>query len=327
MKLSTVPRQVVLLSVFAAIVACTMQSMAEVTVQRSERGAVVEVESQPFAEYLTRSGHQPAVWPVIGPTGQAMTRSYPAGPLLDGEMNDHPHHRSLWFTHGDVNGKDFWTNHEESRQNNEIRHREFVSTVSGHVGKIVTRNDWISEGEKVCEDERTLVFGEDEFGRTIDFLVTINASEGDLTFGETKEGSFGVRANAPLTVDAKQGAHLVNDRGMIDEKAWGMFANWIDDYGPVDGEVVGIAMFSHPDNFRHPTRWHTRTYGLLAANPFGEGEFPQDDSQPKQGATRLAKGEKLSLRYRVLLHRGDSIEGRIAEAYERYVVRAGAEQP
>ena len=54
---------------------------AEVTVERSEKGAVVKIDGKPFAEYLTRSGHQPAVWPIIGPTGKAMTRSYPAGPL------------------------------------------------------------------------------------------------------------------------------------------------------------------------------------------------------------------------------------------------------
>jgi hypothetical protein len=307
-------------------------AVAEVTVERSARGAVVKVDGKPFAEYLTRSGHQPAVWPVIGPTGKAMTRSYPAGPHLDGEMTDHPHHHSLWFTHGDVNGRDFWRSNEESHQDSQIKHREFVTTAGGKTGKIVTRNDWISDGTKICEDERTLVFGEDEFGRYIDFLVTITASEGDLKFGETKEGSFGVRASAPLTVDSKQGAHITNDRGMIDEQAWGMFGNWIDDYGPadygpadggpVDGEVVGIAMFGHPDNYRHPTRWHARTYGLLAANPFGEGEFPKDDSQPKQGAKTLAKGEKLRLRYRVLLHSGDPQEANVQKAYERFSAAA-----
>jgi hypothetical protein len=98
-----------------------------------------------------------------------------------------------------------------------------------------------------------------------------------------------------------------------------MFGNWIDDYGPVDGEVVGIAMFSHPDNYRHPTRWHARTYGLLAANPFGEGEFPKDDSQPKQGAKSLAKGEKLPLHYRVLLHSGDPQEAHVQKAYEKFI--------
>ena len=203
------------------VLASRQFAAAEVTVEHSEKGAVVKVDGKPFAEYLMRSGHQPAVWPVIGPTGKAMTRSYPAGPLLEGEMNDHPHHHSLWFTHGNVNGHDFWTNHEQSHQNTEIRHREFVATESGETGKIVTRNDWLNDGTKVLEDERTLVFGEDEFGRYIDFLVTLNATEGDVTFGETKEGSFGVRANAPLTVDSKQGAHLVNNRGHEDGNGLG----------------------------------------------------------------------------------------------------------
>jgi Family of unknown function (DUF6807) len=292
---------------------------ADVTVERSDQGAVVKIDGKPFAEYRTQSGHQPAVWPIVGPTGKAMTRSYPDGPLLPGETDDHPHHRSLWFTHGNVNGHDFWTNHKQSHQNTEIRHREFVTTEGGDTGKIVTRNDWLNDGTKVLEDERTLVFGEDEFGRYIDFLVTLSATEGDVTFGETKEGSFGVRANAPLTVDSKQGAHLVNDRGMKDAKAWGMYSNWIDDYGPVDGETLGIAIFNHPDNFRSPTRWHARTYGLLAANPFGEGDFPKDPSQPKQGPKTIAKGEKLPLHYRVLFHSGDPQEANVEQAYEAFI--------
>lgn len=298
---------------------CARCAMAEVTVEASEPGAVVKVDGKPFAEYRTRAGHQPAVWPIIGPTGKAMTRSYPDGPLLEGETNDHPHHHSLWFTHGAVNGRDFWTEDKPTAVNSEIKHREFVKLESGDIGRIVTRNDWISDGAKVLEDERTLVFGEDEFGRYIDFAVTLNATEGDVTFGETKEGSFGVRANAPLTVDSKQGAHLVNSHGHKDGAAWGMFADWIDDYGPVEGETLGIALFSHPSNYRHPTRWHARTYGLLAANPFGEGEFPKDASQPKQGPKKLAKGETLPLRYRVLFHSGDPKEAGVQKAYEKFI--------
>jgi hypothetical protein len=297
-----------------------MSSAAEVAVERSERGAVVKIDGELFAEYLTKSGHQPAVWPIIGPTGKPMTRSYPAGPLLPGEMNDHPHHHSLWFTHGDVNHRDFWRTSEESHQNNEIRHREFVSTETlGDTAKIVTRNDWIAEGTKIGEDERTLVFGADGSGRWIDFTVRLKASEGDLTFGETKEGLFGVRVSGPLTVDSKKGAHILNSRGQVDERAWGQFAEWVDDYGPVDGEVVGIAMFSHPENFRHPTRWHARTYGLLAANPFGDAEFGPDSSQPKQGAVTIPKGDELVLRYRVLLHAGDPQEADVAAAYQKFV--------
>jgi hypothetical protein len=316
--------RVLALLVGIVIVGGQQLALAEVTVERSEKGAVVKIDGKLFAEYLTRSGHQPAVWPIVGPTGKAMTRSYPAGPALPGEMTDHPHHHSLWFTHGNVNGHDFWTNHEQSHQDCEIKQREFVTLAGGNTGKIVTRNDWIADGKKICEDERTLVFGEDEFGRYIDFLVTIIASEGDVTFGDTKEGSFGVRMSAPLTVDSNKDAHIVNSRGQVDGKAWGMFADWVDDYGPVDGEVVGLAMFSDPKNFRHPTRWHARTYGLLAANPFGEREFARDKSQPPQGATTIAQGEKLPLHYRVYLHAGDPTQANIEAAYRAFAANSQA---
>jgi hypothetical protein len=294
-------------------------SAAEVTIEPSERGAVVKIDGEVFAEYLKKSGHQPAVWPIIGPTGKPLTRSYPAGPLLPGEMDDHPHHHSLWFTHGDVNRVDFWRSKLETHKDNEIVHREFVETASdGKIAKVVTRNDWISDGKKICEDERTLEFGADDSGRWIDFTVRLIASEGDLTLGETKEGTLGIRVNAPLTVDEKQGARITNSRGQMDGAAWGQFAEWVDDYGLVDGEMVGIAIFSHPENFRHPTRWHARTYGLISANPFGEGEFSPDNSQPKQGAVTIPQGDDLVLRYRIFLHKGDPKEADVAGAYQKF---------
>jgi hypothetical protein len=314
------------LSVFSAILASMVMgqaAFAEVTVEQSKGGAVVKIDGEVFAEYLTQPGQQPAIWPVIGPTGKPMTRSYPLGPLLKGEMDDHPHHHSIWFNHGDTNKRDFWRSNEESRQDNQIVHREFREIEGdGKTATVVTVNDWMADGKKLCEDERTVVFGGDEDARWIDFTVKMKATEGDVEFGETKEGSFGVRVNGPLTVDSKMGAHITNSRGQMDGDAWGQFADWIDDYGPVDGEVVGIAMFSHPDNFRHPTRWHARTYGLLSANPWGEGEFSPDTTQPKQGATTLKKGEELVLRYRVYLHKGDSKEGGVAEAFEEFASAA-----
>lgn len=291
---------------------------AEITVERSERGAIVKVDGQPFAEYLTCSGHQPAVWPLIGPTGKPMTRSYPAGPLLDGEVNDHTHHHSLWFAHGNVNGLDFWTNREQSNQDTVIRHRKFVEIAGGETGSIVTLNDWRIDCTKVLEDERRLVFGTDEFGRYVDFQVTLTASETDVTFGDTKEGAFAIRASAPLTVDTSHAAHLVNDSGKVDGDVWGMYSSWIDDYGSVDGEVLGIAMFNHPSNLHHPTRWHARTYGLLAANPFGEKEFPPDGQHAMQGAVCVKRGQSITLRYRVLLHAGTTVEAKVADAYLSY---------
>ena len=43
-----------------------------------------------------------------------------------------------------------------------------------------------------------------------------------------------------------------------------------------------------------------RTYGLFAANPFGQKDFPNPEAA-KQGAVTIKKGDSLTLRYRVLV--------------------------
>ena len=302
-------------------------SAAEVAVERTDAGAKATIGGQPFAEYLTKSGHQPVIWPIIGPGGQAMTRQYPLGPALKGEekQKDHPHHRSLWFTHGDVNGKDFWLEPEDRPavgKDNQIVHREFVEPVEGDASgsRLVTRNDWTSDGKKVCEDVRTIEFGADGNGRWIDFAVEVTASEGELVFGDTKEGAFGVRVPGTMAVDAKKGGKIVNSQGQENAVAWGQPAEWVDYRGPVDGKPAGITIFDMPDSFRHPTRWHVRTYGLFAANPFGERDFSpaRDAAENRQGAAKLAKGEKLRLHFRVLFHRGDLTAEQLREIYEKY---------
>src|SRR6185369_8187378 len=81
---------------------------SEVTAERSKEGVAIKIDGEPFTEYRTKAGHSPALYPLIGPTGKPVTRSYPfAAPAKDG-TKDHPHHQSFWFTHDKVNGADFW---------------------------------------------------------------------------------------------------------------------------------------------------------------------------------------------------------------------------
>jgi hypothetical protein len=266
----------------------------------------------------------PALWPVIGPTGKPMTRSFPAGPRVEGETTDHPHHHSIWFTHGAVNGFDFWT-HERRNPDARIVHRDFVKVESGPQAKIVSRNDWVADGTKICEDQRTLTFGKQENGdRWIDYAVKLTASEANLNLGDTKEGTFGVRVADSIRVDSGLGGKIVNSRGQVNAAGWGYPAQWLDNSGPIDGETVGITMMSHPSSFRPVCRWHARTYGMLTANPFGEREFLSEgkrergpDEKP-QGAHTLPKGESLNFRYRVLLHRGDAEQAKVAEVFKAY---------
>jgi len=293
----------------AMLFAVSSPSVAEITAQRSDSGVVIQIDGKPFTEYVTDANGTPVLWPIIGPTGKPMTRAYPMADAPE-EKKDHPHHRSMWFTHGDVNGLSFWD--KES-----IKHREFVRIESGDRAVVVTRNDWMSpDGKKVCEDQRTLTFAADGDARWIDFDVTLKATDQTVTFGDTKEGTMGVRVAASMKADSKKGGQIVNSEGQTDGGAWGKPAAWVDYHGPVEGETVGIAILNHPSSFRFPTYWHVRTYGLFAANPFGLHDFK--GSKQVDGSHTLKPGETMTLRYRVLLHRGDEKEGEVARAFAGY---------
>jgi hypothetical protein len=282
-------------------------------VKKDGDGVTVTADGKLFTRYLMKSGPKPILWPLVGPTGKEMTRGYPMRDATPDERRDHEHHRSFWFTHGSVNGADFWS---EGAKHGDINHREFVKIEGGNNATIVSRNDWIAQGgKKVCEDERSFVFDANADTRWIDVELTVRASDGPVTFGDTKEGAFGVRVAGAMSVDAKKGGKIVNSEGHKDGNAWAKRASWVDYFGPVDGEVLGIAIMNHPSSFRYPTHWHVRTYGLFTANPFGWHDF---EGGTADGTYTLPAGESMKLRYRILLHRGDEKEGKVAESFQQY---------
>jgi hypothetical protein len=161
-----------------------------------------------------------------------------------------------------------------------------------------------------------MTFAADASTRWIDFRITITAQDEKIVFGDTKEGSLGMRVGGAMAVDDKAGGKIVNSDGLQDAEAWGKRAAWVDYSGPIDGQQVGIAILNHPASFRYPTYWHVRTYGLFAANPFGLHDFlnrPDAD-----GSLSLARGESFSLYYRIIVHVGDAEAAGIAAAFDRY---------
>ena len=287
---------------------------AKFEAQQQDDGVTVKLDGKLLARYVAKSGNKPIVWPIIGPNGKEITRQYPMRDALPDERADHPHHRSFWFTHGDVNGISFW---HESSDTGEIVHKEYLEVSGGEKAVIKTRNDWIGpDGIKICEDVRTHTFGTDGERVWFDFDSTVTAGDAKVTFGDTKEGCCGVRVAGNVKTDAKKGGRIVNSNGQTDREAWGQQAAWCDYYGPVDGKIVGIAIMNHPSSFRYPTYWHVRTYGLFTANPFGLSDFK---GEPKgSGDHTLEPGEFFTLRYRILIHKGDEKEGKVAEAFKAY---------
>jgi hypothetical protein len=292
------------------------------SVTLEEDGATVLVNGEVFVRYLRRSGTRPILWPIIGPTGHAMTRTYPVAPTDVPEEKDHVHHRSLWFGYEGVNGCDFWHEPEPGVSRpfeiGSVVHREFVRADStGDVATIAARNDWTNaSGRTVCHDERILQFGADADKRWIDFRIKLWSAAGPLAIGDSKEGCFALRVPSSMRVDEKLGGRILNSGGERDDQAWGQPAEWVDYSGPVSDETVGITIMSHPDSFQPQPRWHVRTYGLFGANPFGHAAFEAEGAEPAR--IELPEGERLVLRYRIVLHQGEGDPDQIKEQFEKF---------
>ena len=286
-----------------------------VAVKEAEGKVRVEIDGALFTEYHYKDVARPYLYPIIGPAGTPMTRDWPMLKTTN-EPTDHVHHKGLWFAHGDINGIDFWS---EQKKFGKTIHQKFLEIKSGEKeGLIRTLNSWMApSGTVVCTDERAIRFSAEKEVRLIDYEITLIASHGEVRIGDTKEGTMAIRVPVTMSVSGTNGlGHILSSEGLRDGAAWGKPAKWVDYYGPVQGKTVGVALFDHPQNPRYPTRWHVRTYGLFAANPFGMHHF--DKKPAGTGDLKLAPGERVTFRYRFVFHKGDEKEARIGARYEAY---------
>ncbi len=302
---------------FLSLVLTTTLRAQQVTITPSEKGLRIEVDGALFTEYVTKDTQHPCFYPVIGPSGAGLTREYPPAP---GAKVDHPHHSSIWIGHDGVNGVNFWYiwGTTGSIQTTALSDRK----AEGNSASFHASSKWVtSAGEAVLRDERQFVITALPRGaRQIDVKVTFLASEGDVTFRDSKEGTMGIRVAPTMTASPNKldqsggGGHILTSEGATDAAAWGTRAKWVAYYGPDPrGQLASITMMDHPSNLRHPTWWHVRAYGLFAANPFGQSDFEAPRENEKaitiggrgtKGNFTLTKGQSLTQRYRILLQSG-----------------------
>jgi len=281
----------------------------------------VAIDGKPFTTfYYAGDAPKPYLHPLRAASGKIVTRMYPME-QVEGETRDHPHHRGLWFTHGDVNGLDFWINEAGPKRKPNtgvIVPLKVMEIKDGKNGVIKASFEWRTpDGQPLLEEVRTMTFSGDANTRRIDFDVTFTAKKQPVKFGDTKEGFFAIRLSDKLKEERGGTGTMTNAEGMSKEKdVWGKQSPWVDYSGTLDGEKVGIAILDHPGNPVHPTYWHSRGYGLFAANAFGKRDFTRDKTQ--DGSKTIQPGENMRFRYRVLIHAGDTAEAKIAEAYQQY---------
>jgi hypothetical protein len=287
-----------------------------VTLKEADDALTITLPEGMLTEYRYGAGWaRPFFYPVHGPGGLIMTRHYPMKPDVPGEAHDHPHHKSLWTAYGEVNGVDDWS---EEKNHGFIRHQKFESRWQGSVfGGFSAQAVWTSpEGTPLLDERRTFrAYNVGPNYRLLDYDVALVASYEDLHYGDTKEAGI-LAIRVATSMDGNKGGRMENSNGGATEKeCWGKRANWLDYSGPVEGQTVGFGMMDHPGNFHHPCYWHARDYGLVGTNPFAKAAF---EGGEKTGSHQK-KGETLTFRYRVLLHRGAAKEGRVDEAYHAWV--------
>ncbi len=279
----------------------------------------VMIDGNMFTEYDYQSYKKPILYPVLGPGGVPMTRSWPIADGVPGEAKDHPHHKSIWFAHDDVNGRHFW--HETGNIKNQR-----VRLAKGKDGRpmIVSDNLWIGgDGEPVCSDTTVLSFPDVPNARAIDIATTLRATHGAVKLGDTKEGLMAIRTHPDLRLEKHPSmgnldrlGKATNSEGITGKEIWGKPARWVDYSGTIEGEKVGIAIFDSPRNLRHPTTWHARAYGLITANPFGAHDFL--GAEKGTGEYVIPDGGELTLRYRFVFHRGDVDDADVAGLFKEY---------
>ena len=322
-----------LLVMLALVTSVSAPSGDSVSVERHADHIEVSLGGQPFTSFYFGPGApKPYLHPLRAADGTIVTRRYPME-HVQGEQTDHAHHRGVWFSHGEVNGFNFWANETTQLPRNKkgaIVLDTIAAAEAGEgVGRIEASFAWNApSGETLLREHRTMWFHRLNGDNVVDFEISLTATVESVHFGDTKEGTFGVRVTTELEEPhmlargIPRTGRIRNAEGLTTEaQTWGKRSAWVDYAGSIGGKPLGIAIFDHPANPKHPTYWHVRAYGLFAANIFGEHQFHADES--RDGSLTLARAESLRFRYRIVIHSGRTSDADVARKYAAWASSRG----
>lgn len=244
---------------------------------------VVRIGGRLFTEY--RFGPEtkyPYFYPVVGPRSGRTVTAYQTEP--------YPHHSSIFFGCDRVNGGNFWQEGPERGRIASARLR----LLSDRGARIEFEQEciWEQPGEEPPWDDqrRVAIRAPEPDVRLIDFELRLTA-RGEVKVEKTNHSLFAVRVAPDLAVSG--GGQLLNARGQHAEAGtFGQPAAWAVFGGLRGNTFESVALYSHPANRWYPEPWFTRNYGFMSPTPLNwlgaEG-------------LRLAPGESLRLRYRVVV--------------------------
>lgn len=312
-------RLILLIAMSISLLPISMNAATKLT--EGPTSIKVEIDGKVFTEYRFLAGddvnfRRPFAYPVHAADGTAITSDQ-----CITNPKEHPHHRSFWVSHGDVSGADHWSIKTDAKQ----KHIKF-DKLEGDllVEQLVWSGKTASDPDLLKETRTIRFFALEDGTRAIDLNVTLSpAGNVAVTLKDTKEaGLCSVRVHPQIGNNEKgdksrKGTLTLSTGASGEKNVWGKPAAWCDESGQIDGKPYGIAIFDHPSNPRHPACWHSREYGLHAANPFGLHDFDKKNP-PGTGDMKIEPGQSVTFKYRVLFHLGDAAAAKLDARYKEW---------
>ena len=202
---------------------------------------------------------RPFLYPVNGIAGRSLTRmGHPRDPI------SHSHHNSVWISHQNVGGVNFW----EDRPGPQIKCERIEQYEDGDASAwLLAVNTWQDADGKTIMLERRRIevqpHSPEQWLMLIDMQLEAPDNE-PLVLGETAFGMIGVRMAKTIGVH-DGGGRILNSEGSAGEPdIFRKPARWVDYSGPAaPGATGGITLMDHPSNPGHPTPFHVRSDGWM----------------------------------------------------------------
>ena len=283
---------------FLAVFAQTI-SAAEIKAVRNGSKIDVTIDGIFFTSYIFSTEEKyPFFFPVNGPAT--------VGSVTSMRNGDYPHHSSLFFTCDKVNGGNYWA---EGLDRGQIVSNGAKIVEQGARVVITDECIWQRPGvDSPLKDTRRIAItapAKDIW--QIDFEIIVETLN-DVEILKNNHSLFCARVAVDISVN--NGGVMVNAEGDKNQSATnGTPSGWMDYHGKRGSKTEGIAIMQHPSNPGYPIPWMTRDYGFITPTPMFW--IPNE-------SISFRKGEKIALRYRVLVHAGDHITADIAGQFEKY---------
>jgi len=286
---------------------------------KSDRVAV-QVNGKPFSVlHFGKEEHKPFLFPLLTPSGKNVLRGFPVSPL-PGDSTDRPHQRGVWLGTEGLRGppglEDFWENdplYLPAHKGAIVFQKLTGATDGDDRGALAFVSHWISnEGQVWVVDRRKITFySKPADCRMFDIKIELEAKV-PVIFEDVQDAILALRLALPF--DSHYEGKVVNaEGGAYEEGTRGRRSAWLDWTGDLDpkeyktpphgrGEMVGVAVFDHPSNLNYPSRWQVKDFGDFSVNPFAGQIFQRFDKAAQNAAHAMKPGDKLHLRYRILIH-------------------------